>query len=162
MATMPIIYHYHRLIPMESKNRIWIWTVMNILFMVIILFLFFQQTLKLLKKKLNKIDILDINEILIHEIAKRPQIYDSSLCTKNKAQIRRELWNEIYEALNHLIPFDKLPKIWKNIRDRYQKIKKDLERDGRNIKPKYRYFDMLRFLDEIDCNTSTMTVNQEK
>lgn len=95
----------------------------------------------------------DINEILIHEISKRPQIYDANLCTKNKAQVRRDLWTEIYEALNHLIAYDKLPKIWKNIRDRYQKIKKDVDRDGRmpTGKPRYRYYDMLRFLDDVEC-----------
>lgn len=59
---------------------------------------------------------------------------------------------EIYEALNHFIAFDKLPKIWKNIRDRYQKIKKDMDKDGRTSKPRYRYYDMLRFLDDVDCS----------
>lgn len=80
------------------------------------------------------------------EIQKRPQIYDSSLCTKNKNQIRRELWIEIYHVMNQLIPLEKLPKIWKNIRDRYHKIRKDIQ-PGSNKKPKYRYYDLLRFLD---------------
>lgn len=74
------------------------------------------------------------------------------MCTKNKAQIRRDLWTEIYEALNHFIEYEKLPKIWKNIRDRYQKIKKDMEKDGRTSKPRYRYYDLLRFLDDVDCS----------
>lgn len=96
---------------------------------------------------------VDINEILISEISKRPQIYDASICTKNKTQIRRDLWNEIYEALSRIIPYERLPKIWKNIRDRYQKIKKDMEKDGRsNVKPKYRYYEMLRFLDDVDTH----------
>lgn len=94
--------------------------------------------------------------MLITEIAKRPQIYDASMCTKNKSQIRRDLWNDIYEALNHLIPYDRLPKIWKNIRDRYQKIKKDMEKDGRTSKPRYRYYDMLRFLDDVDCHPTSI------
>lgn len=94
----------------------------------------------------------DINEVLIAEIAKRPQIYDSSLCPKNKNQIRRELWVEIFHVMNELIPLDKLPKVWKNIRDRYHKIKKDIER-GSQTKPKYRYFEMLQFLDSIENTT---------
>lgn len=84
--------------------------------------------------------------MLITEIQKRPQIYDASLCPKNKNQIRRELWVEIYHVMNQLIPLEKLPKIWKNIRDRYHKIKKDIQR-GSKTKPKYRYFEMLQFLD---------------
>lgn len=90
------------------------------------------------------------------EIQKRPQIYDSSLCPKNKNQIRRELWMEIYQVMNQLIPLEKLPKIWKNIRDRYHKIKKDI--DGSDKKPKYRYFELLRFLD----NHCSRTIKKEK
>lgn len=81
------------------------------------------------------------------------------MCNKNKTQIRRDLWLDIYKALNQLIPFEKLPKIWKNIRDRYQKIKKDMERDGRTVKPKYRYFEMLRFLDDMDNSVVAAVVN---
>lgn len=69
-----------------------------------------------------------------------------------KHQIRRQLWLEIYETLNHLIPYEKLPKTWKNIRDRYYKIKRNLETNSVNdieVRPKYRYYDLLRFLDQL-------------
>jgi hypothetical protein len=66
--------------------------------------------------------VYDINEILIAEVHKRPQLYDPKLCHKNKHQIRQDLWLEVYETLNRLIPLERLPKIWKNIRDRYQKV----------------------------------------
>lgn len=94
----------------------------------------------------------DINEILIQEVERRPILYNPSLCQEKgqKHQIRRQLWNEIYESLNHLIPFEKLPKTWKNIRDRYYKIKRGMENNQMlemEVRPKYRYYDMLRFLD---------------
>lgn len=94
----------------------------------------------------------DINEILIQEVQKRPILYNPSLCQERgqKHQIRRQLWNEIYESLNHLIPYEKLPKTWKNIRDRYYKIKRSLENNVANdiiIRPRYRYYNLLRFLD---------------
>lgn len=95
---------------------------------------------------------IDINEILIQEVEKRPILYNPAICQEKgqKHQIRRQLWNEVYESLNHLIPYEKLPKIWKNIRDRYYKIKRGMENtqmDGIGIRPKYRYYDLLRFLD---------------
>lgn len=67
-----------------------------------------------------------------------------------KQEIRRQLWSEIYESLNHLIPYGRLPKIWKNIRDRYHKIRRSVDKNGTDVKPKYRYYELLRFLDPID------------
>lgn len=92
----------------------------------------------------------DINEILISEVAKRPLLYKPQSCQEKGAKhiLRRQQWNEVYEALNHLIPIPKLPKIWKNIRDRYHKVRRvaNIEGDG---KPKYRYYELLKFLDPI-------------
>lgn len=93
----------------------------------------------------------DINEILIAEVAKRPLLYNSTVCQGEKGlkhQTRRQLWTEIYEALNELIPYARLPKIWKNIRDRYHKVRRSLENAPTNYRPRYRYYDMLRFLDD--------------
>lgn len=87
-------------------------------------------------------------------MAQRPALYDVNAINKKpgtRGKIRRELWEEIYENLGRLIPLEKLPKIWKNIRDRYQKVKRDTEKcDDKNEKPKYRYYHLLRFLDDIE------------
>lgn len=91
----------------------------------------------------------DINEILISEIAKRPLLYKSQAVQREKGAkhiLRRQQWNEVYEALNHLIPLTKIPKIWKNIRDRYHKVRRLANVEG-DAKPKYRYYEQLSFLD---------------
>ncbi len=90
----------------------------------------------------------DLNQILIAEVRSRPQLYDPKLCHKNKHRTRQDLWFQVYETLNHLIPLERLPKIWKNIRDRYQKVRRSCERDENKV-PKYRYYDELRFLDSV-------------
>lgn len=61
---------------------------------------------------------------------------------------RRQQWTEVYNALNQLIPLTKLPKIWKNIRDRYHKVRRVASIVG-DEKPKYRYFEQLSFLDPV-------------
>lgn len=96
----------------------------------------------------SSIQFTDINQILIAEVHKRPILYDPKLCHKNKHKIRQDLWFEIYETLNHLIPLERLPKVWKNIRDRYQKVRRSCEKDETKV-PKYRYYDKLRFLDSV-------------
>lgn len=96
---------------------------------------------------------VDINQILIEEVKKRPLLYNSSAFQQEKGvrnQMRRQLWYEVYNSLNQLIPYARIPKIWKNIRDRYHKVKRliDNNKDGNaQIRPKYRYFEMLSFLD---------------
>lgn len=95
---------------------------------------------------------LDINEILISEIAKRPLLYKSQAVQREKGAkhiLRRQQWNEVYEALDHLIPLTKIPKIWKNIRDRYHKVRRLANVEG-DAKPKYRYYELLSFLDSND------------
>lgn len=62
-----------------------------------------------------------------------------------KTSMRRQLWNEVYVSLNQIVPLPRLPTIWKNIRDRYHKVRRIASGDG--LKPKYRYYDQLRFLD---------------
>ena len=52
----------------------------------------FDHSIRIVIKLFSFVFLSDINEVLIQEIAKRPQIYDSRLCTKNKSQIRRDLW----------------------------------------------------------------------
>lgn len=92
----------------------------------------------------------DINEILITEVGKRPLLYNSTACQREKGlkhQTRRQLWMEIYEALNQLIPYARLPKIWKNIRDRYHKVRRSRNAPD-DYRPRYRYYEMLRFLDD--------------
>lgn len=93
---------------------------------------------------------LDINEILISEVAKRPLLYNPHAVQEkgSKHTRRREQWIEVFEALNHLIPIAKLPKVWKNIRDRYHKVRRAAHENG-DAKPKYRYYEHLRFLDSI-------------
>lgn len=84
-------------------------------------------------------------------MAKRPLLYNSTACQGEKGlkhQTRRQLWTEIYEALNQLIPYARLPKIWKNIRDRYHKVRRSMDNAPDNYRPRYRYYDMLRFLDD--------------
>lgn len=100
----------------------------------------------------------DINEILISEVAKRPLLYKPQTCQQEKGAkhvIRRQQWTEVYEALNRLIPLPKIPKIWKNIRDRYHKVRRsaNIESDG---KPKYRYYDHLSFLDNVIDDQKTL------
>lgn len=88
---------------------------------------------------------------MIAEVAKRPLLYNSTACQGEKGlkhQTRRQLWTEIYEALNQLIPYARLPKIWKNIRDRYHKVRRSVENAPDNYRPRYRYYEMLRFLDD--------------
>lgn len=85
-------------------------------------------------------------------MAKRPLLYKSQSCQQEKGVkhvLRRQQWNEVYEALNQLIPLAKIPKIWKNIRDRYHKVRRLSNTEGES-KPKYRYYDLLRFLDAND------------
>lgn len=94
---------------------------------------------------------LDINEILISEVAKRPLLYGSQTQLEGhgaKTKMRRQLWSDVYESLNHIVPLARLPTIWKNIRDRYHKVRRIANVDG--LKPKYRYYDQLRFLDRDD------------
>lgn len=79
---------------------------------------------------------------------KRPQLYDPKLCHKNKHRIRQTLWQQVYETMNQHIPLERLPKIWKNIRDRYQKVRRSCEKDENKV-PKYRYYEKLRFLDSV-------------
>lgn len=96
--------------------------------------------------------LLDINEILISEIAKRPLLYKPLAVPREKGSKhiqRRQLWNDVYEALNHLIPLPKIPKIWKNIRDRYHKVRRLANVEG-DARPKYRYYELLSFLDSND------------
>ncbi|KAG4078431.1 hypothetical protein HA402_013142 [Bradysia odoriphaga] len=98
--------------------------------------------------------IYDINQILIDEVYKRPELFDPKRCHKHKHRIRQKLWMEVYETMNHIIPLERLPKIWKNIRDRYQKVRRSCEKDENKV-PKYRYYEKLRFLDPIiDASTS--------
>lgn len=103
---------------------------------------------------LNCLLITDINEILIGEVEKRPLLYSSAAYQQEKGlrnQMRRQLWYEIYNSLNRLIPYARLPKIWKNIRDRYHKVKRCMETNkggDLQMKPKYRYYDLLSFLDK--------------
>lgn len=94
---------------------------------------------------------IDINEILISEVAKRPLLYKAQTCQQEKGAKhlqRRQQWTEVYNALNQLIPLTKLPKIWKNIRDRYHKVRRVASIVG-DEKPKYRYFEQLSFLDPV-------------
>ena len=93
----------------------------------------------------------DITELLISEVAKRPALYNPLACQEQglKHKTRQKLWLEIYEALEHYMPLERLPKIWKNIRDRYHKVKREMKAHGQT-KPKYRYFEMLSFLDRVD------------
>lgn len=84
-------------------------------------------------------------------MAKRPLLYNSAACHSEKGlkhQTRRQLWSEIYESLNELIPYARLPKIWKNIRDRYHKVRRSMENAPDQCRPRYRYYEMLRFLDD--------------
>lgn len=89
-------------------------------------------------------------------MAKRPLLYRSHAYQQEKGVkhvLRRQLWNEVYEALNREIPLVKVPKTWKNIRDRYHKVRRLANTDGEN-KPKYRYYDLLRFLDSNEDQKS--------
>lgn len=103
--------------------------------------------------------LADINEILISEVAKRPLLYKPQTCQQEKGtkhQIRRQQWMEVYEALNRLLPLTKIPKIWKNIRDRYHKVRRSSNTEHVDGKPKYRYYEMLSFLDNIADDQKTM------
>lgn len=62
--------------------------------------------------------------------------------------MRRQLWTEVYDSLSHIVPLARLPTIWKNIRDRYHKVRRISNLYG--SRPKYRYYDQLRFLDRVD------------
>lgn len=95
-------------------------------------------------------------------MAKRPLLYKAQISQQDKGSkyiLRRQQWSEVYEALNHLIPLAKLPKIWKNIRDRYHKVRRvaTIEGDG---KPKYRYYDLLTFLDPVIDDQKGMQYEQ--
>lgn len=84
-------------------------------------------------------------------MAKRPLLYGSQTQLEGqgtKTKMRRQLWTDVYESLNHIVPLARLPTIWKNIRDRYHKVRRIANVDG--LKPKYRYYDQLRFLDRDD------------
>ncbi|XP_031627596.1 uncharacterized protein LOC116343581 [Contarinia nasturtii] len=119
-----------------------------------------DNTIHLIKEDADESDVVDegsdeflvhdINEILISEVAKRPLLYNPQAVQEkgSKHTRRREQWEEVYGALNHLIPIAKLPKVWKNIRDRYHKVRRAASEHG-DAKPKYRYYEHLRFLDSI-------------
>lgn len=99
---------------------------------------------------LNK--FTDLNEILIGEVEKRPALYNSTVQQQKgqKHQTRRQLWAEIHNSMHQTIPLARLPKIWKNIRDRYYKVRRCVESTSESgYKPRYRYYDMLRFLDDV-------------
>lgn len=83
-------------------------------------------------------------------MAKRPILYKIQTNQQEKGikmALRRQQWMEIYEILNRMIPLEKIPKIWKNIRDRYHKVKRINNARGLESRPKYRYYDLLQFLD---------------
>lgn len=101
---------------------------------------------------------------MIAEVAKRPLLYNSTACQGEKGlkhQTRRQLWSEIYEALNQLIPYPRLPKIWKNIRDRYHKVRRSVEHAPEDYRPRYRYYDMLSFLDDVKSDQPSPTHRTE-
>lgn len=103
--------------------------------------------------------VADINEILISEVAKRPLLYKPQTCQQEKGAkhlIRRQQWTEVYEALNRLIPLPKIPKIWKNIRDRYHKVRRSANMENIDEKPKYRYYELLTFLDNVADDQKTL------
>lgn len=95
-------------------------------------------------------------------MAKRPLLYKAQTCQQEKGAkhlLRRQQWAEVFEALNHLIPLPKLPKIWKNIRDRYHKVRRVASIVG-DDKPKYRYYEQLSFLDPVMDDQKTIGYEQ--
>lgn len=66
--------------------------------------------------------------------------------------------------MHHIIPLGRLPKIWKNIRDRYQKVRRSVAYASAmaTARPKYKYFDMLRFLDDVDKTSTSNELESEQ
>lgn len=95
--------------------------------------------------------VKDIGLLVVEEVAKRPLLYDAAQSSKISSvrSTKELLWAEVYEALGQIIPIQQIQKIWRNIRDRYKKIRK-IERDGQECLVKYKYYDHLSFLDESE------------
>ncbi|XP_055921313.1 uncharacterized protein LOC129952621 [Eupeodes corollae] len=92
----------------------------------------------------------DIGLAIVEEVAKRPILYELQSSKLASVKATKDLmWAEIYEALGQIIPIERIQKIWKNIRDRYKKIR-NFERDGQECFAKYKYYDHLAFLEEAE------------
>ena len=88
--------------------------------------------------------------MLITEIAKHPPLYEFSPSrSPGKKELREKLWSVVHENLDIMLDVKKLQQMWKNIRDRYRKLRNIQKQDGGATDPttKYKYYNQLQFLD---------------
>ncbi|KAI6186195.1 MADF domain-containing protein [Aphelenchoides besseyi] len=85
------------------------------------------------------------NELLIREVQNHPELYDQQhrVCTDNEE--RNLMWEMIARKIDHNVTGEFAKKRWLQMRDRYRK---ELKMALRNmIKPKWPYFERLKWLD---------------
>ncbi|XP_055836820.1 arp2/3 complex-activating protein rickA-like [Episyrphus balteatus] len=106
----------------------------------------------------------DIGLAIIEEVAKRPILYEVQMSKLSTVKATKKvMWEEVYDALGQIVPIERIQKIWKNIRDRYKKIR-NIERDGMKCIAKYKYYDHLGFLDDdeqLGCQLSDVEFEEQ-
>lgn len=90
----------------------------------------------------------DINISLIQEIFNYPEILDYKN-SKASNQDRANQWNKVASQFKGIVDLDHIKKAWKNIRDRYKKVKNKEMRTGVVQPPekRYKYYDLINELD---------------
>ncbi|KAL5279469.1 hypothetical protein ACFFRR_003841, partial [Megaselia abdita] len=89
-----------------------------------------------------------INVSIIEEIFKHPEIFDHKNCKATK-QDRDLQWDTVAAQFKGTVDIEHIKKVWKNIRDRYKKLRNKELRTGIVQPPekRYKYYDLLNELD---------------
>lgn len=90
----------------------------------------------------------DINVSIIEAIFKHPEIFDHKNCKATKSDRDRQ-WDLIGNQFKGTVDIEHIKKVWKNIRDRYKKLRNKELRTGVVPPPekRYKYYDLLNELD---------------
>ncbi|XP_060526763.1 uncharacterized protein LOC132702248 [Cylas formicarius] len=87
-------------------------------------------------------------ESFIEAVRPRPPLWDDNLPrTMRTIGIKHELWQEVYEELDGVIPLEKLEKKWRYLKEMFLKLKK---KEGCE-QEQWKYFGMLQFLDDNEA-----------
>lgn len=110
----------------------------------------------------------NLEELFIALVAEKRPLWDHTLDLVDRSKsIRDQLWKDIHENLNCAWPLESLPKKWKSLRDRFFKIKHEMEYlpSGSSSSTKkiitWKYYEMLQFLCDVNVPRSTVGSGKE-
>ncbi|XP_018578262.1 uncharacterized protein LOC108916481 isoform X3 [Anoplophora glabripennis] len=96
-----------------------------------------------------------VEELLISLVQLRPALWDHRIPLKSRSKnIKDDLWVEVYTAMGQIIPLEEIKKKWRNLRDKYIKVKGEIcvyKPSGMGAKGKqkvWKHFSALQFLDD--------------